>query len=182
MKKCTKCKVTQSRANFNKDSSRGEGLSFRCRKCDAAYRSANRAKLSEMNRLWREDCREQRRAYVRIYTHNRKQVDVAFDITCRLRNRVKMACARGRRTQKFWTLTGCTIGELLDHLESRFHAGMTWANRGEWHIDHIRPCASFDLADPAQQRECFHFANLQPLWARDNLAKGARYQPEEQAA
>jgi hypothetical protein len=50
---------------------------------------------------------------------------------------------------------------------------MTWENYGPvWHVDHIRPCASFDLTDPAQQRECFHFSNLQPLFAAENLAKG----------
>lgn len=182
MKKCTKCKTLQPRENYNKDSSRGEGLSFRCRTCDAAYRTANRARLSEMNRVWRTESREQRRAYSRAYSRRRKEVDVAYDITCRLRNRVKMACARGRKISKFWTLTGCTIGELLEHLESRFQPGMTWGNRGDWHIDHIKPCALFDLGDPDQQRKCFHYTNLQPLWARDNLAKGSKYFSQEQAA
>jgi hypothetical protein len=43
-----------------------------------------------------------------------------------------------------------------------------------WHIDHIVPCESFDLTDPAQQGQCFHFSNLQPLWARENLRKGTK--------
>jgi hypothetical protein len=43
-----------------------------------------------------------------------------------------------------------------------------WSLKG-WHIDHIRPISSFDLSDPAQQKECFHYSNLQPLWAIDNL-------------
>lgn len=52
---------------------------------------------------------------------------------------------------------------------------MTWENYGPvWHVDHIRPCASFDLQDPAQQRECFNFKNLQPLFAKENLKKGDR--------
>ena len=51
---------------------------------------------------------------------------------------------------------------------------MTWDNHGEWHIDHIKPCASFDLTDADQQRECFNYTNLQPLWAKDNLSKGAK--------
>lgn len=49
---------------------------------------------------------------------------------------------------------------------------------GEWHIDHIKPCASFDLTDPEEQKECFHYTNLQPLWAKDNLNKGAKYDDE----
>ena len=71
-------------------------------------------------------------------------------------------------------LLGCTIPEAQKHLESQFAPGMTWENRGEWHIDHVVPCASFDLTDPTQQLECFNYKNLQPSWARDNISKGAR--------
>jgi hypothetical protein len=52
---------------------------------------------------------------------------------------------------------------------------MSWQNYGEWHIDHVRPLASFDLSDPAQQRAAFHFSNTQPLWAKENLAKSDRW-------
>jgi len=55
-----------------------------------------------------------------------------------------------------------------------FIAGMSWANYGEWHIDHKKPCALFDLRDTDQQRACFHYSNLQPLWAFDNRSKGAK--------
>ena len=53
---------------------------------------------------------------------------------------------------------------------------MTFDNYGTiWHIDHIKPCASFDLTDVNQQMECFNYKNLQPLWAKDNLAKGSTF-------
>jgi hypothetical protein len=51
---------------------------------------------------------------------------------------------------------------------------MNWQNYGQWHIDHIRPCASFDLKDPIEQAKCFNYTNLQPLWAKENLSKGAK--------
>lgn len=57
------------------------------------------------------------------------------------------------------------------HLENLFVEGMSWGKHGEWHIDHIKPCISFDLTIPQQQKECFHYTNLQPLWAKDNLVK-----------
>jgi hypothetical protein len=57
---------------------------------------------------------------------------------------------------------------------------MTWENRSKWHVDHIRPCASFNLFDPAQQAACFHFSNLQPLWAADNIRKSDKWTPAEQ--
>ena len=73
-------------------------------------------------------------------------------------------------------LVGCTIQELWNHLESLFTEGMTRYNHGRkgWHIDHIKPCSMFDLNDIEQQKECFHYTNLQPLWAKDNLSKGKK--------
>jgi hypothetical protein len=71
-------------------------------------------------------------------------------------------------------LLGCSWQECRDHIEAKFQRGMTWENHGEWHIDHIIPCASFDLSDQAQQAICFHHSNLQPLWADENRRKAAR--------
>ena len=51
---------------------------------------------------------------------------------------------------------------------------MSWENYGEWHIDHIKPCASFALSIEEEQHKCFHYSNLQPLWSIDNLKKGSK--------
>ena len=77
-------------------------------------------------------------------------------------------------------LIGCSKEELIKHLESQFIEGMTWENwsLNGWHIDHIRPISSFDLSDPAQAKECFHYSNLQPLWAIDNLKKSDLWEPD----
>ena len=72
---------------------------------------------------------------------------------------------------------------LKQYLEKQFTKGMSWDNYGNpngdhtscWHIDHIKPCASFDLTQEDQQKECFHYTNLQPLWAIDNLKKGGKF-------
>ena len=71
-------------------------------------------------------------------------------------------------------LFGCNWETVKNHIEGQFTEGMTWENHGKfgWHIDHIVPCSSFDLTDPVQQRKCFHYTNLQPLWWQDNLEKG----------
>jgi hypothetical protein len=68
---------------------------------------------------------------------------------------------------------GCTFEEFKDHLESQFTEGMTWDNwgRGGWHIDHIIPCAVFDLTKPSHQKVCFNYQNLQPLWESENCSK-----------
>jgi hypothetical protein len=69
---------------------------------------------------------------------------------------------------------GCSWAYLVKHIESNFTEGMSWDNYGEWHIDHIKPLAKFDLTDQVEQARACHYTNLQPLWAKDNIAKGAR--------
>ena len=95
-----------------------------------------------------------------------------------LRSRLSGLVKKGKKAASTMELAGCTVAQLRQHLEAQFTDGMSWENYGKhgWHVDHIRPCASFDLADPEQQRQCFHYSNLQPLWAVDNMRKGARWQ------
>ena len=78
-----------------------------------------------------------------------------------------------KKSERTMVLIGCSVDEFREHIESQFQDGMTWDNHGVngWHIDHVVPCAAFDLTDQEQQRVCFHFTNLQPLWAIDNLRK-----------
>ena len=122
--------------------------------------------------------REQR---ARLKTEKRRrETDPNYKIKRLLRSRVK-AAIKGAATKKYAStmeLLGCTVEEVRRHIESLWKPGMTWGNHGQygWHIDHIRPCASFDLTDPAQQRQCFHWSNLQPLWAEENLRKSSSCQ------
>jgi hypothetical protein len=97
------------------------------------------------------------------------QYQLAQNVRVRIGDALRISGApKAARTQN---LLGCTIKQLRDHLERLFLSGMGWHNRKLWHVDHVRPCASFDLMDPAQQRCCFHYTNLQPLWAADNIRK-----------
>ena len=75
-------------------------------------------------------------------------------------------------------LIGCKFSELKQHLENKFKPGMTWENHGlyGWHIDHIKPCSKFDFTDDNEQKKCFHYTNLQPLWAKENLIKRDKYE------
>jgi len=104
----------------------------------------------------------------------RRKKDPAFKILTILRSRILDVLRGHSKSDTTISMLGCTIEELWIHLERKFTKGMTKENHGEWHVDHIKPCASFDLTDPEQQAVCFHYTNLQPLWAIDNLKKGAR--------
>jgi hypothetical protein len=132
------------------------------RKRAAAYRNGNPEKVRQSRNT---------------YTKRRRSVDPAFKMLGALRNRlnVVLKIAGAQKAARTEELLGCSIEHFREHLAEQFQPGMTWDNHGKWHIDHIRPCASFDLADPKQQRECFNYRNLQPLWAIDNIKKGAKY-------
>ncbi len=112
---------------------------------------------------------------VRIKCRERYKTDPQFRLGLKLRNRVRDALKTQGKTKNKTTvsLLGCTILQFKQYLESMFLEGMTWENytlKG-WHVDHIRPCNTFDLSDPEQQKICFHYTNLRPLWSRDNLSR-----------
>ena len=88
-----------------------------------------------------------------------------------IRESIKRQSAR--KQSKFKKLLGIEIDQFIKHIESQFTIEMSWDNRGyeTWHIDHIRPCESFDLSDKAQQVVCFNYRNQQPLSAKENLKK-----------
>lgn len=103
-----------------------------------------------------------------LYKHTTK-ARLKASLRSRLYNFVK-----GKNKKPSFDFVGCSIDELKEHLSSQFQNGMSWENYGEWHIDHLKPCASFDLSIEEEQHKCFHYSNLQPLWAKDNLKKGAK--------
>jgi len=114
----------------------------------------------------------------RIYKYitNRRKNDLNFRTADVLRRRMRHALKGALKKESALKLLGCTMSELWQHLESKFQPGMTRENYGQWHIDHIKPCASFDLTKDEEQAACFHYTNLQPLWAEQNLKKGKKYE------
>ena len=147
------------------------------------YNAYDKARAQSPERLqrardWKDANREYHNAQSVAYTLKRVKEDPEYRLLFALRRRLSKAVAKSGAVKSARTmeLIGCSVDYLMAYLEVQFTDGMTWDNHGEWHIDHIRPCASFDLTDPAQQRECFHYSNLQPLWAADNLAKSDNWE------
>lgn len=81
-------------------------------------------------------------------------------------------CGYSKRS-KTAEILGCSFPEFSRHIESQFVRGMSWSNRDEWHIDHIVPASSAKTYEEAIKLN--HFTNLRPLWARDNMRKGAKH-------
>ena len=105
------------------------------------------------------------------------ECDGNFKFSSSCRNRITKALKHNKRNGSVEELLGCSVLEGRKHIESTWKPGMSWANHGRygWHVDHIRPCASFDFSRKEDQLECFNHKNLQALWAKDNLKKGAKW-------
>lgn len=139
------------------------------------YRLENLEKKRLADKKWRLKNLELVRKYDRERNKLRwKNSTPEFRLRAYMRTRI-FHCLKGRTKHYNWSKSvGCTREFLMAHLQSLFQPGMNWNNYGKWHVDHVRPCASFDLSKPEEQLVCFHWSNLQPLWAIDNLRKNDR--------
>lgn len=140
---------------------------------DPVKRAALREKTRENTRRLRAKNPEKANEWARKRTKERRRTDIEYSMTQRMRSRLGDAVRKAKANKSGTThvLMGCKPAALRVHLESLFLHGMTWENRHLWEVDHIRPCSAFNLLDPEQQRCCFHYTNLQPLWTPDNRAK-----------
>lgn len=159
----------------NRERIRQQARDPRVRRVRDAYRARNAERLREKNRRWQRENRERFRELVRRSRQKlreRPAQRIADNFRHQLYRWVKRGAAKPASSE---TLLGCSFEVFRQHLECQFRKGMTWQNYGPtWHIDHIIPCSAFDLTQPAHVRQCFHFTNLRPLWAKANSRKRAK--------
>lgn len=139
-----------------------------------ALRATKADKENARTKEWRRTHMPEIRAYDRKHRSEKMASDPRFAMRHRLRNRIQAAlrAQSGMKAKKTMQLIGCSVESLKIYIESKFRSGMTWENWGSvWHMDHIIPCAIFDLTKPEHQIVCFHFSNLQPLLVRENILK-----------
>jgi hypothetical protein len=145
------------------------------------YREKNKDKIKEYNQKPEVVARRQANRLKnkeKINTNKkhkeklRRNTDPSYKLITNQRTRIT-GILKKHKTDKTLNLLGCSAQFLRTYIENKFLEGMTWDNYGKhgWHIDHIIPCSSFNLTDSTQQQICFHYTNLQPLWAIDNLKK-----------
>ena len=165
MKTCTICNEEKSLDKFH------------IAKCKGTIRAQCKICSSNMRKQYYQEHKKEVNKQTSDYKVNKCKIDPEFKLERNLRCRLYHALRSQNATKSNRTLelTGCSISHLKGYLEAKFTEGMTWENQGTWHIDHIKPCCSFNLLDEEEQKNCFHYTNLQPLWATDNLSKGGRF-------
>lgn len=111
------------------------------------------------------------------YLRERRRTDPNFRLLQNLRTRLNYALKGNSKSARTRELLGISVEGCRQHIEAQFLEGMCWENYGEWHVDHIVPCDSFNLKDAQEQRLMCHYTNLQPLWGSDNERKGSTLTP-----
>lgn len=134
------------------------------------YREENRLRLKKYQNAYRIKNRKE----LNLKLVNRLKRNLNLRLSCQIRKRMCEVLRGNQKVSTTLKLLGCSVDKLKKYLESKFTGGMAWKNYGKWHIDHIRPCVRFDLSKASEQRKCFYYTNLQPLWAIDNFIKGAK--------
>ena len=189
MKKCSKCQIKKEITEFWKQSSAKDGRQCYCKSCSKiidnlksqtqkrklqkkTYQQNHKHICNKATRKWYRSNKEYAMARTQKWRKEKIKTDMVFRLSCNLRGRIWEVLKRNAKSAKTEQLLGCSFVEFKQYLESKFLPNMTWDNYGNhgWHVHHIIPCASFDLSNPEEQRKCFHYSNLQPLWATTEIA------------
>jgi len=182
MKICSKCHILKDSSEFHKESKGKQGLRSDCKICHNNISLIWKQNHPKNQSLYRLSNFLERQQYYKTYLPkkklnqiNRRKTDLQYRILTNLRTRISSILNGKNKSKTTKELLGCSLEFLKQHLESKFTEGMSWSNYGKWEIDHIKPCSKFDLTDPKQQEQCFHYTNLQPLWELDNQRKSNKY-------
>ena len=138
------------------------------------YYEKNKEAVREQVKEYKKKNREAIREYARYSYRNNVQFKMGTLLRSRFNNLIRKQNVN--KTHSVLELTGCDLKFLIKHIEDQFKEGMSWDNWSYdgWHVDHIIPLSSFDLTDIEEQKKAFHYTNLQPLWAKENLSKGCK--------
>ncbi len=170
MKTCSKCKIEKEIIDFYKYKRVKNDYGNKCKDCVKTEEEPIK------NALKKERINLYNKKHRNIYLKNKRKNDSLFKIKENLRTRTYLAFKyKSWRKQGTEKLLGTDYLTCKKYIESKFTNGMNWSNHGEWHIDHIIPLASAETE--TDLIKLCHYTNLQPLWAFDNLSKGAKIIP-----
>jgi len=189
MKVCTDCKQNKPLSDYytNKTHIKSGIVYYQKSNCKVCHkkRTLNHSKKpgTKRKRLLREQTEEgralKRRHHQKFvksgklkrWVRMKRNTDPAFKLKDNLRRRLRYALKGKCKSEATMKLVGCSAEQARQWIESQFKDGMTWYTI---EVDHMMPCKHFDLSVPEQQKQCFHYTNLQPLLKRDNRQKSGR--------
>lgn len=186
-KKCGKCGKEKELSCFCKSKTGKFGVSSQCRECRKEYDNENRDKFIPYHTAKRERELETFQKYDKKYKsenkdkinyHDRERWknDLPYRMRKILRTRLHSTLRYGKKFTSTLNLLSCSIDEFKQKIEIQFLPEMNWDNWGPvWELDHILPCASFNLMDGEEQRRCFHYSNYQPLFKTTEIALSFGY-------
>jgi len=165
---CEKCQNSTQCAECRKRSSKRAAQVYKLSNAIHSYLKTSHA--------WTMADKEKVNAWQRTYGKKRRKEDAMLRVKTSLRNRFKGHLKKQSSNKSFISVLGCSLDEFKAHIQSQFKPGMNWNNYGlhTWHIDHKIPIAA--CTDLESLTKCFHYTNMQPLWASENLTKGKRYE------
>jgi hypothetical protein len=137
------------------------------RKHSKKYYQKNKERYNKRSRelyqINKNKIREQHREYTRLQRKN----NINYNVGINLRMCILYGIKKGKNT-KATELLGCSNDYFRRYFKSKFTKGMTWEKfmAGKIHMNYIVPCAAFDLSKEEEQKKCFHYTNIQPLWAK----------------
>lgn len=173
MKVCITCnKEKEANDYYIADSNTGR-RSNQCKTCKSEYNKTFEMKNKERRRkqkeIYWENTKDQIREKRTTYMNTKRKSDESFRIANNMRSILSyLVTGRQQTTSKDF---GGPRDIIRMHLESQFVDGMSWANYGEWEIDHIVPVSSYDQTDKVQLSKCWHYSNIRPVWQKENRQK-----------
>lgn len=163
--------------------------SQKCKETKLQWRLENKEKINKNSKKYREQHKERIGRYCRKWRERNKNQCNQYSLrhrstekgklNSRIRSAIRSSIARGTKNKRPWeTLVGFTVDQLKHHLEKQFRDGMSWEKffNGEIQIDHKLPISKFNFTSPdhIDFKKCWSLKNLQPMWAKENLSKGAK--------
>lgn len=180
---CGGCKKTLDLTQFYNNKRKRDGKQTQCKPC---MKKQNVINYKKHKKQWNERSVEYRKTdkwkkYKNNYECNKYKNNSSHRIHVRLRTnlREKLKSCKSKSTMKY---VGCNVERLKCHLESQFGEFMSWRQVHLFHIDHRIPCAAFDMENELDKRVCWWYKNLQPMWAKENIKKNAKYKEEDKQA
>ena len=185
LKECRKCHRLLELGAFYAYKSADDAKYMPCRQCEVGR---TRKRKPEQSAYAKKHYREKREEIIAgdkrysltesarvkrsLHRKNRRDSDENYWWLNKLRVSLYAALKGRSRDKTVRELVGCSSEQLHQYITEKFKSGMSWENYGKaWEIDHVKPCVTFDLTNPKQRQQCFHYSNLQPLLPEQNRKK-----------